>query len=457
MLQSIDNGRAGFLCPQCHQDMSNMEMLQVHFQNVHMKQASSSTTSKGFFTLAKQKIKSVQDNFKTPNEPLKPYAQYFLFNPNDQYSKQQHMGYTSSHDDLIKTIRKKKRDEMFHQTDQLLIRLQLLTAPNEHIPPNRNTKERRKYELSIVPWVEDSITSQCGSCSKSFGISKRKHHCRLDGRVICSQCSRLLSFSIARDIVDPTASPLASATNTVPLQRLINLSSLISSTNPNNGSNDDSLRICLGCEYALQRYHNQIRYKHIPVDPIFHLYDKILHAEKEYKNIQSTYGTMIDSLLNGNTQYQLTDAQRVYRELSVHYDKIDSTSKLIVKLADNDSVTTYNRYAALCRNIRTYSIQILQNFSISTRHLPTEEDIKRVRDEKKRLEVERMIKFAANIPGMKNGLSEISPKLEPFVQQYYRVAQFLEEAKLAGRQDEINLLEMNLKELEQAIRKVDLN
>jgi hypothetical protein len=43
MLQSIDNAREGFLCPQCHQDMSNMEMLQIHFQNVHMKQPSATT------------------------------------------------------------------------------------------------------------------------------------------------------------------------------------------------------------------------------------------------------------------------------------------------------------------------------------------------------------------------------------------------------------------------------
>lgn len=55
-----------------------------------------------------------------------------------------------------------------------------------------------EYEQGIVPWTDDSIVSQCASCSKSFGISKRKHHCRLDGRVICSQCSRLLPFAVAR-------------------------------------------------------------------------------------------------------------------------------------------------------------------------------------------------------------------------------------------------------------------
>jgi hypothetical protein len=55
-----------------------------------------------------------------------------------------------------------------------------------------------EYEQNIITWMEDSITSICASCSKSFGLFGRKHHCRLDGLVICTQCSRFLSFSIAR-------------------------------------------------------------------------------------------------------------------------------------------------------------------------------------------------------------------------------------------------------------------
>ncbi len=45
MSQSKVNIQEGFLCPQCHQNMPNTEILHAHFQNVHMKQ--SSTTVKG--------------------------------------------------------------------------------------------------------------------------------------------------------------------------------------------------------------------------------------------------------------------------------------------------------------------------------------------------------------------------------------------------------------------------
>jgi len=57
-----------------------------------------------------------------------------------------------------------------------------------------------EYEQGIIAWMEDSVASVCASCSKAFGLSRRKHHCRLDGLVICNQCSQFLAFSIARKL-----------------------------------------------------------------------------------------------------------------------------------------------------------------------------------------------------------------------------------------------------------------
>ncbi|CAF1240986.1 unnamed protein product [Rotaria sordida] len=455
MLQVIDNTRAGFLCPKCHQDMSNMEMLQIHFQNVHMKQ--SSTTVKGLFSLAKQKIKNVQDNFQNSNESSKIYAQYFSFNSNDSYSKKQCIGYARSHNTYFQIIRKDKHNQIFIHMRQLLLRIELLTNTNEHIPRNGNSKERRKYEQSIVAWMEDSVASICASCSKSFGLSRRKHHCRLDGLVICNQCSQFLSFSIARCIIDSNI-PTSSTTNSLAIQRLINLKSIISSTIIKDRSNEDYLRICISCARCLQNNYRQIYFNNIQKDEVFHHYEKIVQAQKEYNNFHSTYLPIIDSLLSGDTKYQIVDAQQVYRQLSVSYEKIDSISKQIVILADKYSninendITSKNRYPTLCRNIRTYSIQVLQNFSVSTKRVPSEDDIKQARNEKqKRLDNERMIKIFLNIPGINHNSLEISEELEPFIQQYYQITQFIEQAKIAGRDDEVKLLELNLQELTQAI------
>ncbi|CAF3716965.1 unnamed protein product [Rotaria sp. Silwood1] len=460
MLQLIDNAREGFLCPQCHQDMSNMEMLQLHYQNVHMKQ--SLTTVKGLFSLAKQKFKSVQDNFQNSNELSKTYAQYFSFNLNYSHTKKQSMGYARSYNHYFQSLRRDKRNQISIHTRQLLLRIELLTNTNEHIPPNGNSKERRKYEQSIYAWMEDSVASICASCSKTFGLFQRKHHCRLDGSVICNQCSEFLSFSTARCFIDTNTSSF-STTNNLAVEQLINLKTITSSTIINDKQNEDYLRICIFCKKYLYNFYRQICFKNIQKDEIFLHYEKIIEAQKEYNHLHPTYLTIINSLLNGDTKYQIIDAQRTYQQLNVSYGKIDSISKYIVKLADKSSnineydPTSKNRYTTICHNIRTYSIQILKNFSISTRRVPNEDDIKQVRDEKKRLDHERMKQIIFNIPNINHNSLEISEELEPFIQQYYQVIQFIERAKLAGHDDEVRSLELNLKELAQAMSTVHQN
>lgn len=143
---------------------------------------------------------------------------------------------------------------------------------------------------------------------------------------------------------------------------------------------------------------------------------------------------------------------------------------------DEDDTPSQIRYSALCRNIRMYAIHLLQNYAISTRRIPREEDIQRARDERKRLidernESERVAKaeLASRIP-----LTDSQPKpksqvsgwrptidrnllvqteeLDPLVQQIYQVTEYIRQAQIAGRSDEVRSLKMNLKVLEQEMK-----
>jgi len=40
------------------------------------------------------------------------------------------------------------------------------------------------------PWEPDECHIICQNCSKSFGITRRRHHCRKCGSVVCSDCSK---------------------------------------------------------------------------------------------------------------------------------------------------------------------------------------------------------------------------------------------------------------------------
>ena len=42
--------------------------------------------------------------------------------------------------------------------------------------------------LSRPAWVLDKDVKTCGRCSKGFGATTRKHHCRVCGQVFCSKC-----------------------------------------------------------------------------------------------------------------------------------------------------------------------------------------------------------------------------------------------------------------------------
>lgn len=98
----------------------------------------------GLFSLAKQKIKSVQDNFTTNNplEQINNYAQYFSADSNEIVLKPME-GYSRSHTDLFHQRRKEKTDQIGIETTRLLLRLERLTSTDENVPRNRNTKERR--------------------------------------------------------------------------------------------------------------------------------------------------------------------------------------------------------------------------------------------------------------------------------------------------------------------------
>jgi len=60
----------------------------------------------------------------------------------------------------------------------------------------------KKKGLQNVVWVPDGSVSKCMRCDASFTFTKRKHHCRLCGAVVCSDCSnyKLSLVDVQQDI-----------------------------------------------------------------------------------------------------------------------------------------------------------------------------------------------------------------------------------------------------------------
>lgn len=54
---------------------------------------------------------------------------------------------------------------------------------------NSNYSESVSNISGSVLWVPDKIVTQCKACSKEFGLTRRKHHCRQCGEIFCKNCS----------------------------------------------------------------------------------------------------------------------------------------------------------------------------------------------------------------------------------------------------------------------------
>jgi len=54
--------------------------------------------------------------------------------------------------------------------------------------------DNSKISFLVPRWIPDSIIKNCSSCSKSFGLFCRKHHCRKCGEIFCGKCCHKFDF-----------------------------------------------------------------------------------------------------------------------------------------------------------------------------------------------------------------------------------------------------------------------
>ncbi len=63
-------------------------------------------------------------------------------------------------------------------------------SPDEE---QRQPKRGRVEHFVPAIWIPDSKTESCMRCGRTFGWRRRRHHCRLCGRCVCSSCSNKVS------------------------------------------------------------------------------------------------------------------------------------------------------------------------------------------------------------------------------------------------------------------------
>ncbi|KAI6239683.1 Rabenosyn-5 [Aphelenchoides fujianensis] len=401
-----DEIRQGFLCPFCMKDQEDVERLQRHVAAFHSETNSDPLDLiKGVFSSAKRRLNELDFARGFPTEiPHLPLQQQEV----TIVEKPQVLGVTRSHREDFFREQRAHNDEVETLTNTLIIRLdRLINDPTME-------GDRKEFEKRTVPWAEDSNSPNCRHCAAKFSLTKRKHHCRLCGKIVCSQCSRFLDFVSARKLTNPafaadvlngveTKSPppgrldvrrssstfLAAGVNSLQMMRskTERLLTAIINENENGEKVEENMRICFKCKEYLGRREKKMDLMGAP-SVFVDLYDRLCQLITQITNLAPSFRRMALSLQNGESLYTLNSAIQLRKKLVCVQREITDLSERIEQWGlTNDPAAPRRptpRELIVQKNIRYLAINSLQDVVTNLPDIPTEEEYNRLREQHKR-------------------------------------------------------------------------
>lgn len=343
--------KEGLLCPDCLMEFKTITELMTHFEQKH-RQTDTSLIKKPSLTspfssetpsqvgvqikdflnkLISQRLSkssegeqlnsnNVQNkknrNYPTTSNPIDDWKLYmkpgmssfdFVYNLLIQF----HFlpGPYRSHFEEFSKIREFRIERYVFETNKLLIRLDKLLRD---YPPLDDSVARREHEQSVVDWIDENIVPLCPSCAHRFNIlTRKKHHCRLCGAVMCGKCSEFIDFDYAFQLISPVCFD-SSIQPIVPQISLPKLSSTANTTFPISKNslislvtnsmqsaealeNLNKLRLCINCETLLSVRKEKLDVAHSK-PPIVQLYDQMRTDMAEIDRLSPIYHKMAYSL-----------------------------------------------------------------------------------------------------------------------------------------------------------------
>lgn len=490
--------REGFLCPMCMKDLGTVTQLQSHFEEAHSTEDKAVFNHlRGLFDKAKKKILGDRDDDyddqPSKSSSIMPTQSTSLYDVD--YWAAQEIGVIHSLTDNFRALRDARVDKYVVETNKLLIRLDKLISPDA---PSDGSK-RKAFEQSLVIWIPDSEVKNCPFCGRSFGMTRRRHHCRLCGGIMCDRCSHFLTHAYAKKLTNP-AFNFDSGREAGFLKRSSSNSSLNSLFSTEG---DPHLRVCQECRKLLERRDQMVEQRNTKPSIVV-LYEKLKAYIGECETLLVKFLPIVESLSVGDSTYSLQDGQKLRGQLVKYYEYIDQLSKRIVSLDLDKPDPPSAKQASLQKAIRVYASNFMQENMMGLQNLPSEEQYeklqkKRTAEIQKRIASERQAAFAAQeqerrllqeqkvaslkeeekrersgshkrsnsaggqgwLPGDGHKRSDSTGKgwkpaesvvttntNDPMIQQMEIIRGYIKQARDAHKWDEVNMLEQNLKDLQ---------
>lgn len=420
-----------------------------------------------------------------PTDRLEKSSSKFASNSNNFHNwDPQEIGLTRSHWQEFKKMRNQRMDFYAAETNKLIIRLDKIISELPVEP-----SKRREHEQKVVHWVNDEDVKLCPQCAKSFNLLRRKHHCRVCGTIQCHPCSQFLLLSFARKLTNPSyVAPSAEEERSVQgvdldglaytafrvLKRTGSATSLTSLIDSHTG--EGHIRVCSYCKQLLERREQQIDF-HSQKTTIVELYNEMrLHMDKGTQ-LMPIFLKMVASFSQGESTYNLKDAQECRLRLLKIAEFVDGYSKKVQGLGMNDEKNAPTGAAySLQQKIRLSAVHFLKENLLGLPNLPDAGQLAKLQEERRQAIEKRIIQEKLAISERREfelkrqaqfhskeqesvsvdrgwGVETSRIKVaneddDPMLQQMQIINNYIQQARRDHRYDEVAMLEANLRELQ---------
>ncbi|XP_044004508.1 rabenosyn-5 isoform X2 [Aphidius gifuensis] len=472
-MEDNDEVIEGFICPICMTDLKSPVQLTKHFEEVHNDDPEILKSLKDLFGKAKKKITNLKND--EINDSSSDQNNLSISNRN-QYPEinwgPQEIGATNSHTNYFREIRNTRLERYSTETNKLLIRLDKLlnNLPSDPI-------DRKLHEQKIVPWIDEKDVKLCPSCAKSFHVARRKHHCRLCGAIMCNDCTMFLSITDSRKMTNPTSEDDTSLLTTTRDSKL-------------TASGEQHFRLCIHCKDLLDA-RERLKLRQFTKPIVGKFYETMRTYMEEATRFLTMYMKMWQSLSEGETTYDLRDAQILRIKIAKIGENIDNISKRILAIGTSDIDNPPQGQVLRLHQMIRRSAEIFCKDNISTTpSLPSENEyilLQKNREKKieqriayeRQLEIEEAIKERKrdqkidnnkniNAAGQSSKNNEpaveknegwgpsnaavivSTTSMDPIIEQMNNLRSYIKQARSEFKYDEVATLENNLRELQSA-------
>ncbi|KAI1528989.1 FYVE multi-domain protein [Pyrenophora tritici-repentis] len=364
-----------------------------------------------------------------------------------------HHGVERDHFDEFANIRRKRVDRERMEVSRLEKRLTKLTQLLANPPPVEETpmagswfslpghkNHRKALEQSIITWEEDASVSNCPFCQQEFSTyTFRRSHCRMCGRVVCSdpktECSKEIGLNVAADSQD---------------------------TEKGAGQLNIDVRMCKDCQHTLfarSDFERELADK--PKDQ--RAYENLAQFERGIRLLLPRFHKLLQALQDPDkspTPQQLTDATKVRKRLMDGFAQFDVAAKRIRDLP-TDSPTQQK----LQRAVYQQAYSFLNLHMLPLRSLPKILKHAAPQGRPSGGSALASIKYnnhstgsvvsSSEVSAMESEEKELRERLIVLEEQKFMVSEMVADATRHRRFDEVSSLAQNLEDLNKEIDQIN--